>query len=69
LNKTIGIILCIVGLIGLIWGGVSYKTQEKVVDVGPIHATREKTHEIPLPPVAGAIALLSGVALLIADKK
>jgi hypothetical protein len=69
LNKTIGVILCIVGLIGLLWGGFSYKTQEKVFDVGPIHATREKTHDIPLPPIAGGIALLGGVALLIAGKK
>jgi hypothetical protein len=68
-NKTIGIILCLVGLIALIWGGVTYKTQDKVVDLGPIHATREKTHEVPLPPIVGGIALLGGVALLIAGKR
>jgi hypothetical protein len=68
-NKTIGIILCLVGLIALIWGGVTYKTQDRVVDLGPIHATREKTHEIPLPPIVGGIALLGGVALLIAGKR
>ena len=69
MNKTIGIILCLVGLIALIWGGVTYKTQDKVVDLGPIHATREKTHEVPLPPIVGGIALLGGVALLIAGKR
>ena len=68
MNKTIGIVLCLIGLIALIWGGVTYKTQEKVVDLGPIHATREKTHDIPLPPIVGGLALLGGVALLIAGK-
>jgi hypothetical protein len=26
------------GLIGLAWGGFTYTTKEKVVDIGPIHA-------------------------------
>jgi hypothetical protein len=68
-NKTLGIILCILGLIGLAWGGFSYTTQEKVVDIGPIHATRGKTHNVPLPPIAGALALIGGVVLLVAGRK
>ena len=66
MNKTIGIILIALGLLGLAWGGFSYKTQEKVVDIGPIHATREKTHNVPLPPIAGAVALVAGVVLMVA---
>jgi hypothetical protein len=68
-NKTLGIILCILGLIGLAWGGFSYTTQEKVVDIGPIHATRGNTHNVPLPPIAGALALVGGVVLLVAGRK
>jgi len=69
MNKTLGIILIVVGLFGLAWGGLTYTTREKVVDIGPIHATREKTHNIPLPPIAGAVALIGGVVLLVAGKK
>lgn len=69
MNKTLGIILCILGLIGLAWGGFSYTTQEKVVDIGPIHATRGNTHNVPLPPIAGALALVGGVVLLVAGRK
>ena len=69
MNKTFGIVLIALGLIGLAWGGFTYTTQEKVFDVGPIHATREKTHNVPLPPIAGALALLGGIVLLVADKK
>ena len=68
-NKTLGIILIVLGLFGLAWGGFTYTTREKVVDIGPIHATREKTHNIPLPPIAGAVALIGGVVLLVAGKK
>jgi len=69
MNKTLGIILIVVGLFGLAWGGFTYTTTEKVVDIGPIHATREKGHTIPLPPIAGAVALIGGVVLLVAGKK
>jgi hypothetical protein len=69
MNKTLGIILIALGLVGLAWGGFSYTTREKVVDVGPIHATRDKTHNVPLPPVFGAVALIGGVVLLAAGKK
>ncbi len=69
MNKTIGIILIILGLVGLVWGGITYTTREKVLDIGPIHATREKTHKVPLPPIAGAVALIGGIVLLVASKK
>jgi hypothetical protein len=68
-NKTIGIILIVLGLAGLAWGGFTYTTREKIVDIGPIHATREKTHAVPLPPIAGAVALIGGVLLLVAGRK
>ncbi len=67
--KTLGIILIVLGLFGLAWGGFTYKTTEKVVDIGPIHATREKTHNVPLPPIAGAAALIGGIVLLVVAKK
>ena len=69
MNKTLGVILIVIGLIGLAWGGITYTTREKVVDVGPIHATRDKTHNVPLPPIAGAVALVGGIALLVVGKK
>ena len=69
MNKTLGIVLIVLGLIGLAWGGLSYTTRETVVDIGPIHATRDKTHNIPLPPIAGAVALIGGIVLLVAGGK
>ena len=69
MNKTFGIILIVLGLIGLAWGGFTYTTREKVVDIGPIHATRDETHNVPLPPIAGALALIGGIVLMVAGNK
>ena len=65
-SKTLLIVL---GLFGLAWGGFTYTTRGKLVDIGPIHATREQTHNVPLPPIAGAAALMSGVVLLVAGRR
>jgi len=69
MNKTLGIILIALGIFGLAWGGFDYTTREKVVDTGPIHATREKTHNVPIPPIAGGLALVGGIALLVVGKQ
>lgn len=67
--RTLGVILIVLGLIGLVWGGFAYTTREKIVDIGPIHASRDKTHNIPLPPIAGAVALIGGIALVVVGRK
>jgi uncharacterized membrane protein YidH (DUF202 family) len=69
MNKLIGIVLIIVGLVGLAYGGLTYTTRESVVDIGPIHASREKTHSLPFPPIAGALALIGGIVLVVTSKK
>lgn len=69
MTKILGIILIGLGVFALAWGGFTYTTQEKVVDIGPIHATRERTHNVPLTPIAGAVALIGGVVLLVVGKK
>jgi hypothetical protein len=67
--KILGTVLIVLGLFGLAWGGFTYTTREKVIDIGPIHATRDETHHVPRPPLAGAAALIGGVALLFAGKR
>ena len=69
MNKALGIILIALGLFGLAWGGFTYTTREKIVDLGPIHASRDEKHNIPLPPIAGEVALIGGVVLLVAGRK
>jgi len=63
------LILIAVGIIALVYQGISYQSQDRVVDLGPLHVTAERTHTLPLPPIAGGVALLGGIALLIFDRK
>jgi uncharacterized membrane protein len=69
MNQTLGIILIVLGVVGLAWGGFTYTTREKVVDIGPIHASRDEKHNVPLAPIAGGLVLVGGVVLLMAGKK
>lgn len=65
----LGVILVILGLFALAYQGISYTKREKVVDVGPIHATKDTTKTIPLPPILGGLALISGVVLIAVGSK
>jgi hypothetical protein len=67
--KIIGIILIVLGIVGLVFGGISYTKKEKVIDLGPIEATAEEKKTIPLPPILGAISLVGGIVLLLAGSK
>jgi hypothetical protein len=66
---ALGTILIAFGLLALVWGGFSFTTSQKLIDVGPIHATREKTHNFPLAPVGGALALAGGIAIVLSGRK
>jgi len=61
----LGIILLVVGGLLFAYQGVTYTTREKVIDVGPLHVTAEKEKTIPLQPLIGALALGSGLVLLV----
>ena len=65
----IGIVLVVLGALALAYQGINYTRQEKVLDIGPIHATAEKQERIPLPPVVGGLALVGGVILLVVGAK
>jgi len=69
-TKTIiAIILIAVGVVVFTYQGITYTTREKVVDLGPIQMTAEKTKTIPLPPILGAIAFAGGIVLLVVGNK
>ena len=63
--RIAGIALIVVGLVGILWGGFSWTEEKTVVDVGPFKATTQEHKTIPFPPVAGGVALVAGVVLLV----
>jgi hypothetical protein len=59
-----GILLIILGALALAYQGISYTRQEKILDIGPLHATTETQKRIPLPPILGGVMLAGGIGLL-----
>lgn len=67
--KIVAILLIVFGAISLAYGGITYTTREKVLDVGPIEATAERERTLPLPPIIGGVALAAGVGMLLIGSK
>jgi hypothetical protein len=67
--KIVAIVLIVIGAISLAYGGITYTTREKVVDLGPIEATAEREKTVPLPPIIGGVALVAGIGLLVMSSK
>ena len=68
-TAVVGLILIILGVISLAYQGITYTTHKKVLDIGPIEATKEEHKTIPLPPILGGIALVGGIVLMVAGGK
>ena len=67
--KLAGIVLIVLGALALAYQGIRYTTREKVIDFGPLQVTASERKSIPLPPNVGGVALVAGIALVLADRK
>ena len=67
--RIVAIALIVLGVIALAYQGITYTKREKVLEVGPITATKESKETIPLPPLVGGVALVGGVVLLLASAR
>lgn len=68
MNKSIGLILIVIGAILLIWTGFTYTKKEKIIDAGPIQVSADRQKTVNWPPYAGAIVLVAGVVILVTSK-
>ena len=61
----LGIILIVVGVIALAWGGfASFTTKENVAKLGPLEVNKEQEHAVPVGPIIGGVAIVGGIILL-----
>ncbi|HWR81739.1 MAG TPA: hypothetical protein VN285_00395 [Candidatus Deferrimicrobium sp.] len=65
----IGIILIGLGVVGLVYGGITYTSSKNVVDMGSVHVQVDQKEQIPLPPILGAAAVAIGVILIIVGRR
>ena len=64
-QSILGIILILIGAAILAYGHFSYQSRETVLEVGPIKATAEKTHHVPIPPILGWVLIGGGAVVLV----
>ena len=67
--KILGIVLIIAGVAALLYGGFTYTTQKKAVDIGPLQVEKTEHHSVPLPPLLGVVAIIGGGALFFLGAK
>jgi len=60
-----GVLLIAVGIAALAYQGITYTSRDTVLDIGPLHATADREHTLPLSPLLGVVAAAGGVALLV----
>lgn len=60
----VGILLIVLGVVGVVYGSISYTSREHVVDVGPLHLNADEEHRLPISPIAGGLAIALGAVLV-----
>ncbi|MEW6441780.1 MAG: DUF3185 domain-containing protein [bacterium] len=67
--KILGIVLIVLGLLGFIFGGISFQQEEEVADLGPLEVEKEETRTIPITPLASGAAVIAGIVLVVVDTR
>lgn len=67
--KALAVPLIVLGIVGLVYGGLSWTRKEVVVDAGPIEITRDERESVPVPPIVGGLMFVAGIAILLRSRK
>ena len=68
-RRIVGLVLIVIGIVALLWGGVFWTDRDTVVDAGPLEVQTEETEGFALPPVLGVVSLIGGIILLVVPDK
>ena len=66
----VGILLIVVGVIALAYGGyTSFTTKENVAKLGPLEINKEEKRSVPTGPIIGGLCLVGGILLLVTNRR
>ena len=68
-GTLVGLILVVLGLVGVGYGGIRYTQRREVARVGPLQVTTREERTIPISPILGGVAIIAGVALIVAVRR
>jgi hypothetical protein len=66
---AVGVLLVVLGIVGLVVQNVQFTETKKVVDIGPLHVNSEENHNVPIPTIAGIVAVIAGLGMIFAAQR
>lgn len=67
--SILGVLLIAVGIAGLLIANISFTEKTVIVDAGPLKVTADQQRILPIPTIAGVIAVVVGAGLLFYGRK
>ncbi len=65
----VGVVLVVLGIAGLITQNVTFTETKQVLNVGPLQVTSEEQHNVPIPTIAGVVAVIAGLGMIFASRR
>lgn len=66
---VLGVLLIAIGVAGLLIANISFTEKAVIVDAGPLKITADQQRTIPIPSIAGVLAVVVGAGLLLYGRK
>ena len=63
-----GVVLIALGVIGLVVANVTFTERKTVLDAGPLKITQDQEKTIPIPTIAGILAIVAGLGLVVVSR-
>jgi len=65
----VGVALVVIGIAGLIVQNVTFTETKQVLDIGPLQLRAEEQHNVPIPTIAGLVAVVAGLGMILASRR
>jgi hypothetical protein len=63
--KIFGIILIALGIVAFCYQYIPITETKQDAQIGPINISHQETHDLPIPPIAGAVCVVAGIVILV----
>jgi hypothetical protein len=65
----LGVILVVLGIVALVFQYVPIRGTRTIVDAGPIQIQQETERRVPIPAIAGVVAVIAGLGLAVIGQR
>jgi hypothetical protein len=65
----VGVLLVILGIAGLVLEYVTVTETRTIAEIGPLELKAEEERNIPIPTIAGIVAVIAGIVIIVASRR